>query len=334
MVKKIQSHSGEILSVAVTSDNKYVVSGGRDNILRIYDTRTNEEIKSFTGHRDAITSLSFKGDSYSLFSGSLDRCVKNWDLKEMGYMETLFGHQDGINALDCYIENRPISGGSDHTLRSWRIQEESHLVFRGHKAIVDCVSILTSDCYLSGDEEGRVCLWKAAQKRPVAEIIGAHGICNISQKSNLLIPNTIHTNNDVSSTYNNNWISSISAIKMSDVFATGSCDGFIRLWSVNGIQPSNTNNKVTNKQDIIRCINSIPVEGFINGLIVTPTLLVAACGREHRLGRWWCLPGNKNKVYITRLPHIDEKKEEIDSEDSLSSGYSEEEEDEEEGVDE
>jgi ribosomal RNA-processing protein 9 len=89
-----QMVDGEILAIAVTTDGKYIVSGGRDNTIRIYDVRQKyAEIKTLTGHRDAITSLCFKRESYSLFSGSLDRCIKHWDLNEMGYIETMFGHQ-------------------------------------------------------------------------------------------------------------------------------------------------------------------------------------------------------------------------------------------------
>lgn len=89
----VQSSSGEVLAVAVTTDGKYLASAGRDCLVRIYDTRINQEIKSFQGHRDAVTSLAFRRESNSLFSGSLDRCIKHWDLNEMGYLETAFGHQ-------------------------------------------------------------------------------------------------------------------------------------------------------------------------------------------------------------------------------------------------
>jgi ribosomal RNA-processing protein 9 len=105
-----QASEGEILAVAVSTDGKYVASGGRDSLVRIFDARTNSEIKSLSGHRDAVTCLAFRRDSPSLFSGSLDRfvtlmvitltsfvslhrCIKHWDMNEMGYLETLFGHQ-------------------------------------------------------------------------------------------------------------------------------------------------------------------------------------------------------------------------------------------------
>jgi ribosomal RNA-processing protein 9 len=89
-----QASEGEILCVATSSDDRYLVSGGRDRAIRVYDCRSrNAEVKKFEGHRDAVTCLAFRRDSYSLFSGSMDRCLKHWDLGEMGYLETMFGHQ-------------------------------------------------------------------------------------------------------------------------------------------------------------------------------------------------------------------------------------------------
>ena len=89
-----QAWDGEVLCVANSTDGRYLVSGGRDKVIRIFDERNkNAEVKSFTGHRDFITSLCFKRDSHSLFSASADRCIKHWDLTEMGYLETMFGHQ-------------------------------------------------------------------------------------------------------------------------------------------------------------------------------------------------------------------------------------------------
>jgi len=88
------SSSGEILAVAVTHDDRFAVSAGRDNVIRVFDSRMKyAEVKALSGHRDTVTSLAFRMDSYTLFSGSLDRCLKHWDLNDMAYIETLFGHQ-------------------------------------------------------------------------------------------------------------------------------------------------------------------------------------------------------------------------------------------------
>jgi len=260
---------GEILSVAATTDGRYLASGGRDMMVRIFDTRIAEaEVHAFQGHRDAVTSLTFRRDSYSLFSGSLDRCLKHWDLNEMGYLETLFGHQDGVMAVDCWTKERPISVSSDRTCRLWKIADETHLVFRGHKSTVDTVQIMTDEGYLSGGQDGSLQLWKETQKKPVASVSAAHGFNGANPR----------------------WICAIASVKMSDYAASGSDDGSVRLWNV--LQESRK----------IVPVNAIPVNGFVNALAVSPRLIVAGTGREHRLGRWWNLRGNRNKVVVVRLP--------------------------------
>lgn len=90
----IQSNQMETLAVAISSDGRYIASGGRDRMVRIFDNRANNsEVKAFPGHRDAISGLCFQSGTYNLFSSSFDRCVKYFDLSELAYIETLFGHQ-------------------------------------------------------------------------------------------------------------------------------------------------------------------------------------------------------------------------------------------------
>ena len=182
-----QSCEGEVLALAISSDDRFLVSGGRDNIIRVFDGKVNyAQVHELKGHKDAVSSLCFQRGTYSLFSGSADRSLKvqyiytkririkitflfhyfslnaivirslvnfsntsyrvnkiflslrpytqHWDLGEMGYIETLFGHQDGVQAMDCLDKGRPISSSADRSVRLWKVAEESHLVFRGHKA--------------------------------------------------------------------------------------------------------------------------------------------------------------------------------------------------------
>lgn len=281
-----QSSQGEVLAVAVCTDGKYVVTGGRDKMIRIYDTRTNSEIKSFPGHQDAVTSLSFRRDTHSLYSGSLDRCLKHWDLNEMGYIETMFGHQDQINALDCWTKERPITASNDRTCRVWKVADESHLVFRGHKGSVDCVQMIKDDTYLTGGQDGSLLLWKETQKKPVATINAAHGFEN---------------------TINPRWITSLASVKMSDIAVSGSFDGSIRLWNVN-----------SETKRMKEAIN-LPIEGFVNGLALTQRLIIAGTGSEHRLGRWWRLKGNKNRIIIMKVPELNGIEDNIIQDDNIKS---------------
>ena len=57
--KGVEGHVGYILTVAVSSDGKYLASGGKDNLVRIWDTKEHKLIDSFKGHRDIITVRTF-----------------------------------------------------------------------------------------------------------------------------------------------------------------------------------------------------------------------------------------------------------------------------------
>ena len=87
------------------------------------------------------------------------------------------------------------------------------------------------------------------------------------------------------------WIVCIASLRMSDLIATGSNDGQIKLWHC----------KDNFKQ--LKLINSISVSGYVNSLAFTSKgdKLVCALGKEHRLGRWVNMKQEKNAIGIIKL---------------------------------
>lgn len=52
---ELQGHTDEVLALALSSDGKYLASGGRDRRLGVWDVAKKEWIRSFGGHRDIIS---------------------------------------------------------------------------------------------------------------------------------------------------------------------------------------------------------------------------------------------------------------------------------------
>ncbi|CEG43895.1 U3 snoRNP-associated protein (contains WD40 repeats) [Plasmopara halstedii] len=261
-----------ILALAVSSDGKFLASGGRDKLVRVWDAKTGQLKESFSGHRDAVSALAFRLRSHSLFSGSLDRSIKHWNLTEMGYVETLFGHQSEVNALDSLYKERVVSCGRDRSVRLWKIPEETQLVFYGNSGSIDCVGMVTDEYYVTGGDGGSLSLWFNGRKKPVCVIANAHG---------------------------GKWINSVAVMPRTDLIASGSCDGHIRLWQANLQERS------------LIFVASVPLEGFINALCfdAKARFLLAGIGQEHRLGRWEKLIV-KNGIAIIALPNIDREQQE------------------------
>lgn len=54
-------HKGEILCLAASEDGKYLVSGGRDKLIGVWDVSGDEAVwvRGMAGHKDAVTVRSF-----------------------------------------------------------------------------------------------------------------------------------------------------------------------------------------------------------------------------------------------------------------------------------
>mmetsp|Transcript_36191 Transcript_36191/g.76064 ORF Transcript_36191/g.76064 Transcript_36191/m.76064 type:complete len:539 (+) Transcript_36191:153-1769(+) len=280
----------EILAIATSDDDRYLAVGGRDNCVRIFDIRTlgksttnaASPITTLAGHKKAVTSLAFRSRSLDLYSGSEDRCIRRYDLNAMTYVETLYGHQSAIVGMDCANKNRPVTIARDRTVRVWKVEEDSHLVFRpgGDVGSAECVSAVRDGWFATGHDDGRLSLWKEEKKRPVGDaIVAAHGGASGVTRS----------------------VMCCDALGLSDVLATGSNDGYLRLWRVS----------TEDKGAGIKPLDTVPVHGHINSIAMGPggKFCVAAVGQEPRLGRWDRVPRAKNRFAIIRLK-VDEEKEE------------------------
>ncbi|CRK98612.1 CLUMA_CG012093, isoform A [Clunio marinus] len=265
------SLDSSVICIALSSDNEFLAVSDKSNKIFIYNPSTLKKIHTFDGHRGIVTGLVFRKDSHQMFSCSDDRSVKVWSLDEMVYVETLFGHQNQITSVDALSKERALtSGGADGTIRLWKIVDESQLVYNGHSGSIDCVKFITEEFFLSSGDDGSLCLWNVGKKKPIAEQKLAHG---------------------TSSTGIANWISAIGTLVNTDLIASGSCDGFIRVW------------KLEKNFREIKLKFEIPVRGFVNSLTFTSdgSKLIAGIGQEHRLGRWWKLKDGKNVILVIPL---------------------------------
>ncbi|XP_077487513.1 U3 small nuclear riboprotein factor 55K [Amblyomma americanum] len=270
------AHGGHVLAIAISSDGNFLASGCQLKVIFIWNPATMQRIHVFQGHRGAVMGVAFRTGSHQLFSCSEDRSVKVWNLDEMAYVETLFGHQDAVTAIDSYARERAVTaGGRDNTVRIWKIPEESQLVYQSHSCSIDCVKMINEQHFVSGGDDGSLSLWTALKKKPTCVVRQAHG----SQDGSPL------------------WLTTVAAVHCTDLVASGSWNGEIKLWS-----SGEECKKLTE-------VASIPVDGFVNSLAFSNSgdVLVAAVGQEHRLGRWWNLREVKNCIVVFPLAFSDVK---------------------------
>ncbi|EKX53226.1 hypothetical protein GUITHDRAFT_150348 [Guillardia theta CCMP2712] len=119
------AHLGPIKAVAISG--KYLVSGGNDEEIRIFNTRKLVEVGNLMRHQGPITSLKFFG-SFNLVSSSDDGTMLIWRCKDWECLSTLRGHKGGVIDHDIHDSGKVlISCGRDNTIRLWDLVKGSLL---------------------------------------------------------------------------------------------------------------------------------------------------------------------------------------------------------------
>ncbi|EDV27593.1 uncharacterized protein TRIADDRAFT_37206 [Trichoplax adhaerens] len=71
----------QVTAVSFNDTGDQIISGGLDNVIRVWDLRKNNIMYSMSGHLDTITSLSVSPDGCYVMSNAMDNSVRIWDIR-------------------------------------------------------------------------------------------------------------------------------------------------------------------------------------------------------------------------------------------------------------
>ena len=74
----LEAHSGEVRAVAITSDSKYIVSGGDDSTVRIWNLQEKTQEAVLKGHTSEVRTVVIGSGNKYIVSGGHDSTVRIW----------------------------------------------------------------------------------------------------------------------------------------------------------------------------------------------------------------------------------------------------------------
>lgn len=185
----LRGHLGPVLSVAITPDCRWVVTGSEDKTVRLFDLTSNCPAASqvvLRGHAGPVTSIAVSPDGRWMATGSHDQTVRLWDLTtpQPGSRATVLnGHKGGVHSVAISPTGRWVATAAhDHSVRLWNMNAvdpaATCVVLAGHVGNVGPILFSPDSRHLiTGSDDGTACVWNVEAAAPTAAPILLHGHC-------------------------------------------------------------------------------------------------------------------------------------------------------------
>ena len=164
-------------SVAFSPDGQHIVTGGGEQVARVWEVASGRELLTLSGHHGEILSVAFSPDGQRIVTGSEDHTAKVWEAASGRELLTIKGHILGILSVAFSPDGqRIITGSQDHTAKVWEAASGRKLLaLKGHDAgIMSAVFSPDGQRIVTGSADNTAKVWEAASGRELLTIKG-HG---------------------------------------------------------------------------------------------------------------------------------------------------------------
>jgi WD40 repeat protein len=136
-------HTRSINAVAFSPDNRWLASGGKDNVIKIWDLATGNILRTLYGHTANVNALVVSPDGKLLASGS--------------------GDINDKRDLGAFTLGGVVGGAEDNTVRIWSVQTGQQLqVLRGHELPVAALAFSTDGRTLTTVSGDAIKVWNVS----------------------------------------------------------------------------------------------------------------------------------------------------------------------------
>jgi WD40 repeat protein len=243
-----------VSSVAISPDGRYGLTGSGDTTFRLWDLKTGEQTRVFTGHTGSVTSVTFSPDGKTILTGSADTTARLWDLATGQQIRTFVGHKSSVSSVAFSPDNKTIlTGSADDTARLWDTATGSDIFPPiNHANDVSSVTFSPNGRYILTGSLDRVAqLWDATTGQNLRIFGGLIGVTSSGINDLVFSPDGRYV-------------------------LTASSDDFARLWDVETGQ-------------MLRSFRGQPanVGGTVNSVVFSPNGRYALVGGSDNTARLW-----------------------------------------------
>ena len=137
-------HPGEITSLAFSGDARLVVTGGRDQLARIWSGLNGRRIRQLEGHDGQVLDVAITASGTEVATASTDGTARIWSVSS-GLLEALlFGHTRFVRTVDFSPNGLSVVTASDDgTARTWALNGRRLTTLAGHTGTMHRCALFT-----------------------------------------------------------------------------------------------------------------------------------------------------------------------------------------------
>lgn len=178
----ITAHQESVTSLAMTIDQKYLLSTSWDNYLKLWSLTQGSEISQIRASEEGITSLALNSKNYldrGILTGDLNQNIKVWSLDQQSQSfsleETLSEHTGSIHGLEIASKrNIVVSGSFDQSLKQWDLSTGNLLYdLKSENGSINAIAINESiSLIVTAGDDGVISMWELESENKVGLLLG------------------------------------------------------------------------------------------------------------------------------------------------------------------
>ena len=179
--EELAQHEGPVRTLAFSPDGGQLVSGGQDNVLRVWDLAANQELAVLRGHASHVRDCVFSPDGKTLLSAGRDQQIKLWQPDASGESLVL-GSGEDAKQTDAVLAARYsrdgkmiVTASRDRTAMLWDAQTQAPIQFfaEGHDFLASSAVFSEDGTRLvTGAGDGTARVWDVATGTEILQLGG------------------------------------------------------------------------------------------------------------------------------------------------------------------
>jgi WD40 repeat protein len=170
-------HGSQVWALGLSPDGKILASGGRDGVVKLWETDTGKLLHSLTKGRQDLRTVTFAPDGKTVAFGGTNFVIHLYNPLTGQEIRTFGQHNDMVLSLSYTADGKTLASSAENSIYLWD-PATGQLVRRweAHKDAVRCVAFAPDGkTVASVGLDGAAHLWNAANGQKIRSFEGSDG---------------------------------------------------------------------------------------------------------------------------------------------------------------